>query len=140
MNLFEAMLILESSCCLRSPTCFSVLNSQVMDREITYVVADDSGVLNEAYVRNLTFTGTSTCELIRRLKKEIGTEDIYVCARNCHTRLSMPLDEELPPLYEVHNYLEVFMAVFPREFLRLLSSVSWCRKSFPSIDSCLQTD
>ncbi|CAL9752623.1 unnamed protein product [Musa acuminata subsp. burmannicoides] len=100
------------------PTSSSYSRYEVMDREITYVVADDRGVLNEAYARNLTFTGTSTSELIRRLKKKIGTEDIYVCARNCHTRLLMPLDEELPPLYEVHNYLEVFMAVFPHRLVQ----------------------
>ncbi|URE05546.1 hypothetical protein MUK42_21273 [Musa troglodytarum] len=95
------------------PSSSSYSRYEVMDREINYVVAEESGILTAAYARGLTFTGTSSSELIRRLKEQIGIEDIYVCARNYHSQWLMPLDEELPPLYELNNYLEVFMAVFP---------------------------
>ncbi|KAJ8506564.1 hypothetical protein OPV22_007450 [Ensete ventricosum] len=140
MNLFEATLILESSCCPRSPPCFSLLNAQLMDREINYRIANNGGFWNPAYERTLTFTGTSTSEVIRRLKEEMRIEDIYVCSRHRRTGCLMALGGELPHMFEFYNDLVVFIALLPREFLRLLSSASSLLSEELFLDCFLFTD
>ncbi|KAJ8506566.1 hypothetical protein OPV22_007452 [Ensete ventricosum] len=140
MNLFEASLILESSCRPRSPPCFPVLNAQLMDREINYFVANDRGFWNPAYVRTLTFTDTSTSELVRRLKAEMRIEDIYVCAFNHRTGCLIALGEELSNMFEFFNDLVVFIALLPREFLRLLSPASSLLSKELFLDRLLFTD
>ncbi|RWW39745.1 hypothetical protein BHE74_00054891 [Ensete ventricosum] len=140
MNLFEATLILESSCRPRSPPCFSLLNAQLMDREINYRIANNGGFWNPAYERTLTFTGTSTSEVIRRLKEEMRIEDIYVCSRHRRTGCLMALGGELPHMFEYYNDLVVFIALLPREFLRLLSSASSLLSEELFLDCFLFTD
>ncbi|RWW60032.1 hypothetical protein BHE74_00032995 [Ensete ventricosum] len=137
MNLFKATLILESSC---RPPCFSVLNAQQMDREIKYFVANDEGIWNPAYVRTLMFTETSTSEVIRRLKADMRIEDIYVFTRHRRTGCLMALGGELPHMFEFYNDLVVFIALLPREFLRLLSSASSLLSEELFLDCFLFTD
>ncbi|CAK9172220.1 unnamed protein product [Ilex paraguariensis] len=66
-------------------------------RTIYYVVADESGVVDEDEEPCFTFKGNGFMELTKRLEEETGLENITVCSRSPLNGKLYPLRLQLPP-------------------------------------------
>lgn len=93
-----------------------------------YHIGDSNGeVRPDEEPQYLTFNGTSLEELLERLKKETGLDDVIMCSRSPINGKLLPLRLQLPP-----NNAAVHI-VLVRESSKgaVSSSTHYCKETLP---------